>query len=382
MINSNQILGLNGMDGNNGHFLSGFNGATVVVTGHTGFKGTWLIAWLKRLGANVVGISLDPSTTPSHFNAYNFNTEIVDSRVNICDKVALRNEIISVQPDFVFHLAAQALVRRSYEDPLETWQTNVMGTLNLLEALRDLDKQCSAVIITSDKCYDNVEWVWGYRETDTLGGPDPYSASKGAAELAIRSHVKSFFSSPGCTVRVASARAGNVIGGGDWSADRIIPDCVRAWASLEAVDLRKPHATRPWQHVLEPLSGYLSLAIELSRHPELHGESFNFGPQSERNHTVLSLVREMAIHWDKVRWQDASIDELGPYESGLLKLNCDKALHYLDWHAVMDFKTTVAMTAEWYRTFYQGAVDIRSKTDSQISEYMQIAAQRGMKWAH
>ena len=369
------------MDGNNGHFLSGFNGATVLVTGHTGFKGVWLIAWLKRLGANVVGISLDPSTTPSHFNAYNFNNEIVDSRVNICDREALRNEIISVRPDFVFHLAAQALVRRSYEDPLETWQTNVLGTLNLLEALRSLDKQCSAVIITSDKCYDNVEWVWGYRETDALGGPDPYSASKGAAELAIRSHIKSYFSAPDCSVRIASARAGNVIGGGDWSADRIIPDCVKAWSSLGAVDLRKPHATRPWQHVLEPLSGYLSLAIELSLRPELHGESFNFGPLSERNHSVLSLVQEMANHWDKVRWRDVSIDEPGPYESGLLKLNCDKALHYLDWHAVMDFKTTVAMTADWYKTFYQSAVDIRNKTDSQIIKYMQIAAQRGMKWA-
>lgn len=361
--------------------LGSFVGSTVLITGHTGFKGAWLTAWLKQLGANVVGIALDPPTEPSHFAVAHLADGMTDLRIDICDQAALESAIVSAQPDFVFHLAAQALVRRSYDDPLETWRTNVLGTLHVLEALRKLDKPCAAVIITSDKCYDNTEWVWGYRESDAMGGPDPYSASKGAAELAIRSHIKSYFPKATSKVRIASARAGNVIGGGDWAADRIVPDCVRAWSIDKAVELRNPQSTRPWQHVLEPLSGYLSLAIALSQRPELHGEPFNFGPQAQQNHSVLRLVQQMALHWDQVLWQDVSESAAGPYESGLLKLNCDKSLHYLRWHAVMGFEDTVRMTAEWYRAHYQKSAPIAATTHSQIAAFTAIAKQQGLEWA-
>jgi CDP-glucose 4,6-dehydratase len=361
-------------------FKDVYQGKSVVVTGHTGFKGSWLTIWLKLLGAQITGIALAPSTIPSHFEAAFLKRDIVDLRIDIRNADELEKAISDAQPDFVFHLAAQALVRRSYENPLETWQTNVLGTLHVLEALRKLDKPCSAVMITSDKCYDNVEWVWGYRESDAMGGPDPYSASKGAAELAIRSHIKSYFPKSSSKVRIAAARAGNVIGGGDWAEHRIVPDCVRAWSGNEMVELRNPASTRPWQHVLEPLSGYLALAAGLSVRDELHGEPFNFGPQAQQNHSVLDLVREMSKHWDQVRWKDVSMTEAGPYESGLLKLNCDKALHYLHWHAVMGFEDTVRMTAKWYRSYYRQSDSIRYFTESQISAYMSLAEDRGLAW--
>jgi len=358
-----------------------FTAKTVLITGHTGFKGSWLTAWLKQFGARVVGIALDPLTEPSHFVAAHVADGITDLRINVQDRDAIEDAIVSAKPDFVFHLAAQALVRRSYDDPLETWQTNVLGTLHVLEALRKLENHCAAVIITSDKCYDNVEWVWGYRETDALGGSDPYSASKGAVELAIRSHIKSYFPAAKSTVRIASARAGNVIGGGDWSADRIVPDCVKAWSKQNIVQLRNPHSTRPWQHVLEPLSGYLCLAIALSQNPDLHGEPFNFGPQAQQNHSVLELVQQMSLHWAQVRWSDVLSYEGGPYESGLLKLNCDKALHYLHWHAVMGFEDTVRLTTEWYRSYYENPSQVADTTWLQIDAYMRIAKQRGLAWA-
>ncbi|MBK9521670.1 MAG: CDP-glucose 4,6-dehydratase [Rhodocyclaceae bacterium] len=361
--------------------IPAFLNKKVLVTGHTGFKGSWLTAWLRQLGAKVVGIALDPPTDPSHFASARLADGIVDLRIDIRDRTALEDAIVSARPDFVFHLAAQSLVRKSYDDPIETWQTNVMGTLNVLEALRKLDRPCAAVIITSDKCYDNVEWVWGYRETDAMGGPDPYSASKGAAELAIRSHIKSYFPKATSKVRIASARAGNVIGGGDWAVNRIVPDCVKAWSTDNLVELRSPHSTRPWQHVLEPLSGYLALAHALSQRPDLHGEPFNFGPQAQQNHSVLQLVQQMALHWEQVRWQDLSGSIAGPYESGLLKLNCDKALHYLHWHAVMGFEDTVRMTAEWYRAYYRQPAAIAATTDAQIAAYTAIAKQHGLAWA-
>lgn len=363
--------------------LKEFQNKTVLVTGHTGFKGAWLSAWLKSLGANLVGISLDVPTNPSHFEYLNIKNSIDDLRIDIKNYAALEDAILSAQPDYVFHLAAQALVRNSYSDPMGTWHTNVLGTLNVLEALRKLEKPCAAVIITSDKCYDNVEWVWGYRENDPMGGPDPYSASKGAAELAIKSQIKSFFNSDKSNVRIASARAGNVIGGGDWAADRIVPDCVRAWSEGRVVNLRNPHSTRPWQHVLEPLSGYLNLAVALKRDQLYHGESFNFGPQSQQTKSVTELVQEMSLSWDKVCWnhpQDSSTLK-NPYESSLLKLNCDKALHYLGWHALMSFENTVKMTADWYKVFYENPNKISATTLSQIDSYVALANSRGMLWA-
>ncbi len=358
-----------------------FHNKSVLVTGHTGFKGSWLIAWLQSLGAKVTGIALDPPTSPSHFLAANMADGIIDLRVDIRDQGALKHAIAPAQPDFVFHLAAQALVRRSYAAPTETWDTNVMGTLHVLEALRTLNKPCAAVLITSDKCYDNVEWVWGYRETDALGGPDPYSASKGGAELVIRSYIKSFFPKETSNVRIVAARAGNVIGGGDWAVDRIIPDCVKAWSKDQSVELRNPKSIRPWQHVLEPLSGYLALAEALARRPELHGEPFNFGPPAQQSHSVLELVQKMACYWDQVRWLDASNSAAEPYESGLLKLNCDKALHNLRWQAVMGFDDTVRMTADWYRAYYQQPEIIASTTLKQIADYSAMAKQQGLAWA-
>jgi CDP-glucose 4,6-dehydratase len=363
-------------------FQNIYNGKSVLITGHTGFKGAWLTEWLKILGAKITGISLGETTHPSHFNSAEIGRNITNHYVDVRDQQAIKDIITSSNPDFLFHLAAQSLVKESYQDPVATYSTNVIGTLNILESLRIINNQCVAVLVTSDKCYDNVEWVWGYRETDALGGPDPYSASKGAAELIIRSHVKSYFPNNDSKVRIASARAGNVIGGGDWARDRIIPDCVRAWSKDEAVQLRYPNSTRPWQHVLEPLSGYLNLAVALSTNPEIHGEPFNFGPQAQQNHSVLELVEEMSRHWDKVSWKIKEQINSGHHESGLLKLNCDKALHYLQWHAVMGFMDTVAMTAEWFRDYYQNPGSIAETTKAQINRYMAIAREQGLPWAN
>ncbi|MDB2481407.1 CDP-glucose 4,6-dehydratase, partial [Porticoccaceae bacterium] len=283
---------------------------------------------LKQMGASVTGIALDPPSIPSHYDASKLAEDIQDHRIDIRNVGAIEQAILEAKPDFLFHLAAQPIVGASYDDPIETWSTNVMGTINVLEALRKVEHECSAVIITSDKCYDNVEWEWGYRENDALGGPDPYSASKGAAELAIRSYVKSYFSGENNPVRIASARAGNVIGGGDWAANRIVPDCVQSWSKNEIVELRNPHSTRPWQHVLEPLGGYLQLGALLSQNHHLHGEAFNFGPQAQQNHSVLELVKQMSRSWSEVRWAECEPQPSQFYESGLLKLNCDKALHF------------------------------------------------------
>jgi CDP-glucose 4,6-dehydratase len=294
----------------------------------------------------------------------------------------VRKLVREAQPDFVFHLAAQALVRRSYADPIETWQTNTFGTVNVLEALRELKKPCVAVLITSDKCYDNKEWVWGYRETDALGGPDPYSASKGAAELAIRSYVRSYFPKDGA-VGIGVGRAGNVIGGGDWAEDRLVPDCVRAWSRAETVRLRSPSATRPWQHVLEPLSGYLALAAALHADTDasLHGEPFNFGPPAQQDHSVRELAATMAKYWDRVRSEEIPAQN-GPHESGLLKLNCDKALHHLHWRAVWDFEETVRETALWYRQYYQAPqICMADFSLQQIAAYTTRARQQALPWA-
>lgn len=363
------------------NYLKVFKDKKILITGHTGFKGAWLTAWLKLLGAEIIGVSLDVVSNPSHFTEAKLDAGIKDLRIDIRDKSLIEEVALKEKPDFVFHLAAQSLVRESYLNPVETWTTNLMGTLNVLEALRKIDKKCAAVIITSDKCYDNVEWPWGYKETDSLGGPDPYSSSKGAAELLIKSYLSSFFSSEDCNVRIASARAGNVIGGGDWAKDRIIPDCVKAWSEDKVVKLRNPHATRPWQHVLEPLSGYLRLAYDLYESRRLHGEPFNFGPPAQQNQSVLELVEVMSHYWDQVRWEDISKKTEQPYESGLLKLNCDKALHEMNWRAVMDFEETISMTAEWYKSFYLNPITILDLTNSQLEKYTELAKSRGLDWA-
>ena len=363
-------------------FNNRYSGKKVLITGHTGFKGSWLSIWLNELGAEVTGVSLSVPSTPSNFEVNAVSSFVKDYRVDIRDIKALQEVIHKIQPDFVFHLAAQALVRPSYQNPLETLTTNAIGTANLLDVLRTLDKQVIAVIITSDKAYDNVEWVWGYRENDRLGGKDPYSASKGMAELAIRTYIESYFNKEGSNVRVGITRAGNVIGGGDWAQDRIVPDCMRAWSREEVVEIRSPDATRPWQHVLEPLSGYLQLGESLYQSNEYHGEAYNFGPLASQNHSVRELIDAMAEHWINVRWKDISQSQQHLHEAGLLKLNCDKALHDLQWQSTMNFNETVEMTVEWYKQFYQqDGSSIHQLTTMQINQYAQLAKEQQMGWA-
>ena len=362
-------------------FCDVFNGKSVVITGHTGFKGSWLSLWLKCLGANVSGISVDIPSQPSHFASAKIADQIDDYRIDIRDRSKVRKLIESCQPDFVFHLAAQALVRPSYEDPLETISVNAIGSANVLDALRYLNKKVAVVMITSDKAYDNVEWVWGYRETDKLGGKDPYSASKGMAELAIRSYVESFFNEPDSNIKVGIVRAGNVIGGGDWAVDRIVPDCMEAWAKGETVDIRSPHATRPWQHVLEPLSGYLALAMNLYQDDYYHGEAYNFGPSADQNYPVSKLIDEMSKYWDKIKWNDVSNNKGHVHEAGLLKLNCDKALFDLDWHSALHFEETVKMTVEWYKEYYQSkGGSMYDFTVNQILTYTKMAKLQNIAW--
>jgi CDP-glucose 4,6-dehydratase len=357
-----------------------FKGKTVLVTGHTGFKGSWLSVWLNLLNANVIGLSNGIPTTPSNFKASNVGSLVEDNRIDIRNAEDVRKVVQRCQPDVVFHLAAQAHVRPSYKSPLDTITTNCVGSANVLDALRTLNKPVIALMITSDKAYDNMEWVWGYRETDHLGGKDPYSASKGMAELVIRTYFESFFNMPSSNVRVGIARAGNVIGGGDWALDRIVPDCINAWSRGEIVDIRNPRATRPWQHVLEPLSGYLALSAELAQSDEKHGEAFNFGPPADQNYSVKELIEKMQVYWENAQWKDVSKERAKLHEAGLLKLNCDKALFNLNWQPTLQINETIRMTVEWYKVCYEGA-SMHDFTVNQITEYRKMAQDCGLSWA-
>jgi CDP-glucose 4,6-dehydratase len=355
---------------------SSLKNKTVLVTGNTGFKGSWLTTWLSTLGAKVIGLSDRIPTVPAHHDIVKGYLK-EDLRVDIRDAELVYNAVNSVKPDFLFHLAAQPIVIESYSAPLDTFNTNTIGTANVLDALRRSNHKCTAVMITSDKCYDNVEWTFGYRETDYLGGKDPYSGSKGAAELIIKSYSESYFKKPDSNILLAVGRAGNVIGGGDWAANRIVPDCVKAWSRDKKPQIRNPHATRPWQHVLEPLSGYITLAIALDQNRILNGEAFNFGPPAYQNHSVGELVDELTQHWPGSGWVDESNNTGFPPEAGLLKLNCDKALHAIGWRATLDFAETARWTSDWYRTFYlEGAEAAQKTTSHQIEEYFKLAQAR------
>lgn len=353
----------------------------VIVTGHTGFKGAWLTAWLLKLGAKVIGISKDIPTSPSMFLELNLAEKITDYRQDTRDAEGIQSIFNTEKPDFVFHLAAQPIVSLSYEAPLETFSSNVMGTAHILDALRAADYPCTAIIITSDKCYDNVEWVWGYKETDALGGQDIYSGSKGAAELVFNSYYHSFFKSHKF-VRVASARAGNVIGGGDWAKDRIVPDCMRAWSKNKIVEIRSPEATRPWQHVLEPLSGYLNLGQELASNSNLNGESFNFGPKAEYSHSVKTLLQDLSEFWHFQKPTDAYhvTANIPFHEAGLLKLNCDKALFHFKWLPTLDYEELIRFTSKWYYAFYQAQENMLNFTLQQIQRYEQLAQAKEIQW--
>lgn len=335
-------------------------GKRVLLTGHTGFKGSWLLLWLQELGAEVWTFSLEPESESSLF-CYLVKTrppgdgwhhQIGD----LADLDALRVLVKKSQPDVVLHLAAQALVRRSYEDPVSTWNSNVMGSLHLLEALREVESSCAVVMITTDKVYENQEWSSGYRETDRLGGHDPYSASKAGAEIAINSWRASFCGSADnqtCHLHIATARAGNVIGGGDWASDRIVPDAIRSLIRGTAIPVRNPSSTRPWQHVIEPLSGYLRLAEALSLEPNPPCEPFNFGPSLASNRSVKELVEAILVHWPGV-WLN-TCDATALHEAKLLHLQINKAYHRLGWQPRWDFSTTLEKTVNWYRDVHQGA---------------------------
>jgi CDP-glucose 4,6-dehydratase len=363
-----------------------FSGKTVWLSGHTGFKGSWLAHWLCDLGAAVHGFSLPPATAPSLFDQLGLAQRVTHQIGDLRDGPQVLRSIREAQPDFVFHLGAQAIVRMSFDDPVTTYQTNVVGTIHVLEALRTLNKPCSAVLITTDKVYENQEWVHGYREVDPLGGYDPYSSSKAAAEIAIASWRRSFLA--GHAVRVASARAGNVIGGGDWAKDRIVPDCIRALQQSQAIPVRNKIATRPWQHVLEPLSGYLWLAAVMSRpslrpYPEdLLASAFNFGPGLEANRTVAELVAEILRHWPG-HWEDRS-DPGAVHEAKLLNLATDKAFHLLGWKPVWNFERAVEATVEWYKLADRvraPAAELFTMTRSQLHAYQNDAACSGLPWA-
>jgi CDP-glucose 4,6-dehydratase len=361
-------------------FKNVYAGKKVLVTGNTGFKGSWLSIWLLEMGAKVYGLSNGVPTIPSNFEVSHLKDEITYVKVDICDYKKVHDALAEIKPDFIFHLAAQAIVKDSYIDPINTLQVNVMGTANILEALRVLNNKCTAVMITSDKCYDNVEWVWGYKETDSLGGKDPYSASKGGAELVIKTYAESYFKNKSASVKIASARAGNVIGGGDWASHRIIPDAVRSWSMNEELIIRSPNATRPWQHVLEPLSGYLLLGQQLHEDEVLCGESFNFGPRPDTNFSVNQLLTEMAKHWPDVKWKSIE-EETHSKEAGLLKLNCDKALFYINWIPNLSFVDTIRMVSEWYKEFYRNTgASMLTTTKKQIMEYVAIAQNNKLIW--
>jgi CDP-glucose 4,6-dehydratase len=360
-----------------------FKNKKVLVTGHSGFKGSWLSIWLNNLGANVFGLSNGEVSNPTNYLVSSVCDFVNDLRVDIRNGDKVKSLIKEIQPDFVFHLAAKALVRPSYENPIDTFTTNVNGTVNVLDALRYIDKRIIVVMITSDKVYDNVEWPWGYRENDRLGGKDPYSASKSMAELAIGSYVNSFFNNPESNIRIAVARAGNVIGGGDWSANRLVPDCMIAWANNKTVNVRSPNSTRPWQHVLEPLSGYLCLAKNLNLKSNNHGEAYNFSLSSDQNYSVTQLINEMSKYWDKVKWKDVSKSENHVHEAGLLKLNCDKALFDLNWRSTLQYQETVKITVDWYKEFYENKTKLMYDfTISQINFYNKLAKERNILWAN
>ena len=363
-------------------FNSIFKDKKVLITGHTGFKGSWLVTWLLKLGANIVGVSKDIPTNPSMFEVLELKNRIKDYREDIRSLDKIVKIINSEKPDFLFHLAAQPIVSQSYVNPIETISSNIMGTANILEALRLSNHNCIAIMITSDKAYDNIEQVWGYREIDAIGGKDIYSGSKGGAEFVIKSYYHSFFKSDKSNIKLAVGRAGNVIGGGDWAKDRIVVDCIRAWSKGETVEIRSPKATRPWQHVLEPLSGYLRLAQSLTKDDHLVGEAFNFGPKAEQNHTVVELLDDLSRYWN---FKDSSLafrvtENIPFHEAGLLKLNCDKALFYLKWQSSLDYRDTIRFTSEWYYDFYKRDVNIYNRTIKQIEEYENIAKEGGLIW--
>ena len=360
-------------------FLKTYAGKRVLVTGHTGFKGSWLSLWLLELEAKVAGFSKYIPSKPSAFKALDIGERIQDFRGDVCNFKEVEDVFQEFKPQIVFHLAAQPIVRESFGEPKLTFDTNLGGTVNVMECVRQSSIVESLVIITSDKCYENVNWEWGYRETDQLGGKDPYSASKACAEIAFRSYFDSFFRQAN-KARVATTRAGNVIGGGDWAKDRIVPDCIRSWENQDKVVIRKPEATRPWQHVLEPLSGYLWLGALLAKDfDDINGEAFNFGPSNDVVKSVGELADAFQEHYENAKWKHEPV-EGDKKEANLLKLNCDKAYNRLEWTPILSFDETIKFTAEWYKHFYANKRELYEFTLDQIRQYVEIGQARKTPW--
>lgn len=355
-------------------FGDAYRGKRVLLTGHTGFKGSWLALWLQRLGAHVTGIGLAPDTSPSHWALLRLKG--VDDRcVDVRDAAGVAAVFAAARPDVVFHLAAQSLVRRSYRNPLETWSTNVMGTASVLDACRGQPSVRAIVVVTTDKCYENLEWDWSYREVDRLGGHDPYSASKAATELVASSYRDAFFHQDGAPL-LASARAGNVIGGGDWSEDRLIPDIVRAVAAKSVAQIRSPQSTRPWQHVLEPLSGYLLVGQKLLEGHREFGEPWNFGPADEGNRTVGEVLTRLQANWPAMQWRAGENPQL--HEAKLLHLDSSKARRRLQWKPAWGLEQCLAATSAWYRVQLESGAPISAR---QLDEYIDAARGAGVAWA-
>jgi CDP-glucose 4,6-dehydratase len=345
-----------------------WNKKKIFLTGHTGFKGTWLSLWLQSMGCEVTGYALPPETNPNLFEMANVADGMNSVTGNVQDFEHLQSAITAAQPDIVLHLAAQALVRYSYDHPVETYATNVMGTVNLLEACRTVPSIRSIVIVTSDKCYENREWERGYVETDAMGGHDPYSSSKGCSELVASAYRNSFFSGDDSNCAVASGRAGNVIGGGDWALDRIVPDTLMAFMRGEAASIRNPNAVRPWQHVLEPLHGYLLLTERLYKEGRTFADGWNFGPADESSVPVGTMVQKMEEIWGGDVRAEINVDPNAVHEATLLRLDCAKAAERLNWHPKLTLDPTLEWTVEWYRALHQGA-DMRAFTIDQIKQY-------------
>jgi CDP-glucose 4,6-dehydratase len=359
-------------------FNNTYEGKRVLITGNTGFKGSWLTVWLLQLGAKVIGYSKDVPTNPSMFKKLNLENKINHVVADVRNFESLSSAFTDYKPDFVFHLAAQSLVKNSYLFPSETMTTNIIGTNNILDCLRLVNHPCTGIIITSDKCYDNLELTRGYNELDALGGKDPYSASKGAAELVFKGFYHSFFKNQ-ALIRVATARAGNVIGGGDWAEDRIIPDCIRAWEKGDKVSIRNPNSTRPWQHVLEPLSGYLRLGQQLSENKNLNGKSFNFGPKAGNNQTVLELIHQISNrYFENEKIQYEIIKQPSFHEAGLLQLDCAKANEDLSWEANLDFNQTANYTSDWYNNYKTR--NMIEFTIKQLNNYCKAATETQLSW--
>jgi CDP-glucose 4,6-dehydratase len=356
-----------------------YKGKKILVTGHTGFKGSWLVKWLQLLGADVYGYALAPPSQPNHLSL--LNLKIKSAEADVRDLKTLTSFISEVQPDIVFHLAAQALVRASYENPIETFSTNVMGTLNLFEACRKISSVKAIVNVTSDKCYENKEWIWGYRENDPMGGFDPYSASKGCAELLTASYRNSFFNPSEYKkthhILLGSGRAGNVIGGGDWAVDRLIPDLMKAAAENSNVNIRNPKATRPWQHVLEPLSGYLNLGWMLLQEKKEFSEGWNFGPDTNSNLSVDEVVRLSKKNWQKINTVYGT-NSSEHHEANLLMLDCSKANKLMKWKPVWGIDITVQLTIDWYKNYYDKN---EVQTEQNISAYVDAAKKLKLTWA-